>query len=136
MSIVDIRAALETRLVALNPPIATALENMVYEPVDNTPYQAAFILFAQPDNPTFGDGFYRQGGLLQVNLCYPENVGAGHAAERAALLREWFPRGLTLTANNTTTHIQRTPEIGGGSNDGNRFIIPVRIRFYANIERV
>ena len=55
MSIVSIRAALETALNAITPAIATAWENDAFTPPDlETPYQAAFLLLAQPENTEIG----------------------------------------------------------------------------------
>jgi hypothetical protein len=124
MSIVAIRSTLESALDGMTPPLATAWQNVPFTPVVGTPYQRASLLLAEPDNREFGSGFQEQ-GFLQVDLCYPQSVGANAAEARAELLRTTFKRGTSL-ANILISH---TPEVKPAYNDQDRFIIPVRIRF-------
>lgn len=133
MSQAKIKAALELHLKSLPGNVETAFENVTFEPDSKKPYQVANVLFAQPENPSFGDGFYRERGFMQVSVRYPVGEGAGPALKRAELIRAAFGRGLSLEREGVTTHIDRTPEIGSGSTEGNRYILNVRIRFYANI---
>lgn len=133
MSQAKIKAALELKLNSILPLVKTAFENVKFEPVSTEPYQVATVLFSQPENPTQGDGFYRERGFMQVSVRFPVGNGAGEALARAELLKAVFHRGLSLEREGVTTHIDRTPEIGSGSTEGNRYIINVRIRFYANI---
>lgn len=129
-----IAKALEVRLNALQPPLATSWENVNFKPESGVPYQVANVLFAEPENPTFGDDFYRQRGYLQVQLRYPSNTGKAAAFQRAGLIQGWFKRGLSLEADGITTIVEKTPEVTNGTNDGDRFVVNVRIRFYANIQ--
>lgn len=137
MSLSQIRAAFETELAGMSPALATAWENVVLspKPAAGTPYQIAKLMPAEPENPTYGDGFYRERGYFQLNLCYPtkQNPGAGPSIARAELLRETFPRGKTLIAGGVTVIVERTPEIGVGFSDGDRYVVPVRIRYFANV---
>lgn len=129
-----VRAALETQLAAMGPALATAWENVDFEKVDaNTPFQAVTLLPAAPDNPVFGPGFYVERGIMQVTLSYPLGAGPGAAAARAKLVRAQFPRGLSLAAGGVTTTIERTPEIGTGVITDDHYQLPVRIRWYANV---
>jgi hypothetical protein len=134
MSQSAISNALETRLAAIASPIATAWENVNFTPTAGVPYQSVDVLFAEPENPTFGNAFNRQRGLLQVSLRYPANTGRQAALTRAEAIKNWFPRGLSLAASGITTTIERTPEIAKGGADDDRYIINVRIRFFANLE--
>lgn len=134
MSKVAITKALETRLEALDNAFPTQWENSGYKPIQGVAYQAAYLLFARPENPTFGDDFHRQRGYLQVDLRYPSNAGKAAALLKADQLEKWFPRGLSLERDGITTVIDETPEISGGSNEGDRFVIKAIIRFYANIQ--
>jgi len=128
-----IRAALETKLNSINPPIETVWENFNYDPELETPYQEPTLLFTRPDNLGFGDGPYLQRGYMQVSLRYPLGNGSGDATERARLLRDTFFRGLSLAKDGVTTVIEETPEVPAGAIEGDRFVINVRIRFYASI---
>lgn len=134
MSIVKVRAALETQLDAMVPRIDTAWENAAFQSTAGIPYQRVNLMTAAPDNPTFGDGFYREVGYLLVTLCYPLQAGPAGAAARAELLRAAFPRGMSMTKDGITVVIQGTPEIVPSMVDGDRYCIPVRIRYFANIQ--
>jgi hypothetical protein len=133
MSNKAIKAAFETKLSSLQPPLPTAFENTNYKPVDGQPYQECWLLFAAPENPTFGDNFYRQRGYMQVDLRYPTNQGGGPAGDRAEFIRDSFPRGLSLIAAGVTSVVENTPEISNGVVEGDRYVIRVRVRFYANV---
>ncbi len=133
MSNLNIKAAIETRVSQLVPSLPTLFENSNYSPVKGQPFQEVWLLFSKPENPTFGDNFYRQRGYMQVDLRYPTNTGGGDAGLRAELLRDWFPRGLSLEAGGVTTIVENTPEISNGVIEGDRYVIRVRVRFYANI---
>ena len=134
MSIVSIRTALETKLATVTfTGGSTAYENAPFTPVAGTPYQACYCLFAKPDNPTMGDGFHRVLGIFQVNLFYPLSTGTGAPAAQAELIKTAFKRGTSLTSGSVTVHIDLTPEIGPGRVDDDRFMIPVKIPFYADI---
>lgn len=129
-----IRAGLEVKLDNVDPKLPTAWENSNFKTGDGSAWQDVWLMLARPENPTMGDGFYRQRGYLQVNLKYPLNTGPADAQKRANLLRDTFYRGLSLTTGTITTTVEETPEIGRGSNEGDRYVVPVFIRFYANVQ--
>jgi hypothetical protein len=135
MSIVSARAALEVKLNSISPAIDTAWENKKFQPSStDRPYQRVYLLLAEPENPTLGDGFHRIIGILQVTLFYPLNTGSAAAATRAELIKTTFKRGTTMTAGGVVVKIDRTPEISPGRIDEDRFAIPVKIPFYADIQ--
>lgn len=127
-----ISKALETELERASPGVAIAWPNSNFAPPKEF-YQEAFMLLARPENPTMGDGHYRQRGYLQVKLKFPSNIGAGAARARAFELREHFHRGLSMTADGVTTTVEETPEIGSGSTEGDRYVLNVFVRFWADI---
>lgn len=129
MSISAIRSTLESALDGMTPAIQTAWQNVPFTPVTGTPYQRASLLLAEPDNEEKGASFQEQ-GFLQVDLCYPQSVGANTAEARAELLRTTFKRGTSLANGILISH---TPEVKPAYNDGDRFVIPVRIRFHTYI---
>lgn len=131
MSAQAVRAALEVALDAMTPSLATQWENTPYTPVDGTPYQRVYLLTAEPDNPEIGT-FTQERGFLQVSLAYPLGTGAGDAMTRAELIRDTFKRGSTFTSSGITTTIEKTPEITPAMIDDDRYVVPVRIRFFAN----
>ena len=128
MSISAIRSTLESALDGMAPAIQTAWQNVPFTPVVGTPYQRATLLLAEPDNREFGASFQEQ-GFLQVDLCYPQSVGSNAVEARAELLRTTFKRGTTIGS----ISIDATPEIKPAYNDGDRYVVPVRIRFHIYI---
>lgn len=133
MSELTVKAALESALDELLPAIATARENVHFEvPAPDVPYQRVDMLRNTPDNPEIGSG-HQLLGILQVSLFYPANAGSGAALTRAQQIRDLFYRGLSITQGGITTTIENTPEIGSGSPDGDRYMVPVRIRWFASI---
>lgn len=133
MSQTAISNALEAKLAAMTPAIATAWENVEFSPTGGVEYQKVDILFAEPENPTYGNDFYRQRGLMQVQLRYPINVGRASALARAEAIANWFARGVSLFDSGVITTIEKTPEVSKGGNIDDRYVINVRIRFYANL---
>ena len=133
-SLKSIKAALEARLVAIASPLPTQWENVVFTPpTDGSPYQHVDILPASPDNPTLGDGFYRELGLMQITLSYPIGGGSGAVYSKAEAIRAWFPRGLSLTSGGITVQIPRTPAIGPKLPSPDRFVLPISVRYYADV---
>jgi len=133
MSIAAIRAALESKLNMITPALSTAWENVAFTPVAGTPYQACYVLRAEPNNATAGDKYYQERGIFQVNLFYPSNAGPSAAEARASSIRTAFKRGTVLISGTTYVQIISTPEIGPGRIEGDRWMVPVRIRWTAGI---
>ena len=131
MSAVKIKSALEVALNAMTA-LSTNWENTAFIPVAGTAYQQVNILLAEPENIEYGRT-HRELGYMQIKLMYPLQVGSVTAITRAELIRSTFYRGASFTASGVTVIIERTPEIGAGSVEGDRWAIPVKIRFFANI---
>lgn len=131
MSLVLIRAALETALAAISPPLATAYENAPYTPAVGTPYQRVFMLAADPLNPEMGTHTIER-GYLQISLAYPLNAGPGAAGARAELIRNTFYRGRSFTAGGVTVIVEKTPEVSPAIIEADRYVLPVKVRFFAN----
>jgi hypothetical protein len=133
MSLAAVRSALEVALDGVTPKLATAWPNVSFTPpAPGTPYQTADLMLAEPLNQEIGRQYVER-GFLQVTLRYPLNKGPALADARAGLLRTTFYRGSTFTASGVKVIIERTPEIMGGFRDGDRWSVPVRIRFYAEV---
>ncbi|MFZ6773030.1 phage tail terminator-like protein [Undibacterium sp. SXout7W] len=133
MSIIKIRAALETALAAIDPTFATAYENSPYTPVNNTPYQRVYLMLATPDNPTMGGSFFREVGIFQINLFYPLQGGTAATAARVDAIRTAFKRGNSFIKDDHIITIDRTPEVPQGIVDIDRWMQPIKIRFYSNM---
>jgi hypothetical protein len=135
MSAVLVRRALEVALAAMTPSMATAYENAPYSPVNGTPYQRVTVLRAQPANPEQGGNLHTEQGFMQIDLAYPLGAGPAAAEARAELIRSTFYRGRSFTSGTVTVTIERTPEIAPGRVEEDRFVIPVKVRFFAHIIR-
>ena len=133
MALVEIRTALEAKLNALTPTLATAWESVPFTPVVGTAYQQVNLMIADTLNPTMGGTHYRIKGFMQVLLCYPPSVGAKTAATRADLLVNHFKRGTSLTSGGVTVIIDKTPSISPALIDGVLYKIPISIYFSADI---
>jgi hypothetical protein len=139
MTALLVRSALESALWNMSPALATSFENAGYMNADGTagtpdaatPYQRVTLLLAEPANVEFGPGYTEQ-GFLQVDLNYPLAAGPHDATARAELIRSTFHRGASFTASGVTVNIERTPEIMPARVEEDRFIVPVRIRFYSH----
>lgn len=133
MSAVFVRAALEVAVNAMTPPLITAWENVAFlSPGTTVPYQQVFVLFGKPDNVEWGRG-YREIGYMQITLKYPLQQGPAPAATRAELIRTAFKKGTSLTQSGIVVTINETPAIGNGVIDGDRWALPVKIPFHANL---
>ena len=134
MSIISVRAALQSKLDGMSPALATAWENFKDDsvPIDGVPYQAAYLL-PSVENPTMGDNYHRLIGVFQINLYYPLKEGTATAEARAELIKTTFKRGTSMTSGGITTRIERTPEILQGRVDGDRWMIPIKIRWFAGV---
>lgn len=132
MSLASVRAALETALAAISPSLATAWENAPFTPVVGEPYQAVYLLTAEPENIEIGPG-YTERGILQVNLFYPKDKGVQAALASAAAIRAKFPFAASFVSGGVTVNITRTPEVAPARMEEDRYLVPVRIRWHARI---
>ena len=132
MSITNVRVALETALNAMTPALATAWQNVSYTPIAGTPYQRVWLLTAEPEHREFGAS-YTETGYLQLDLCYPQNTGAGAIEQRIELIRSTFKRGTALLNGGITITVIAAPELAPSYLDGDRFVRPIKIRFHAYI---
>ena len=137
MSLLTLRQLYETAIKAIDPTFPTVWENNLYKPLDGVAYQKVDRLLANPENPTFSNpgvgNFLRELGIIQVTLLYPLGTGPSAADTKAQAIRDAFPQGKSFTSGTVTLIIQRTPTVAPGRIDGDRWSIPVKIPFFANI---
>lgn len=111
----------------------TQWENVPFEPFVGVPYQEVFLMAANPDNPTYGSGFYRELGYLQIGLHYPKEKGTKAISTRAELIRSTFERGNSFTKDAITVNILRTASIEPGPNTDSYICTIVKIPYWADI---
>jgi len=133
MAILTIKKLLEKHLSLMTPAIPTAYENVNFTIPDNSPYQRVQLVPDTPDNSTFGDSYYRETGEFQVFLAYLRNKGAAEALARAADVQKHFNRGTSLQEGNVILHVLKTPVIAGSIITGDRFVVPVIVKYEAEV---
>lgn len=133
MSLTKIRAALETHLNAMQPPLMTTWQNVPFDPVAGVPYQSVHLLYADPQNPTLGDGHYREVGFMQIMLCYPIGDGSADIESRIEDIKATFKRGVTLENAGLAVTISRTPASSPAIVNADRYCVPVRVPYYADV---
>lgn len=121
--------ALKDNVAALE----TSYENVAYKPTPGTPYQRVEHLRATPQDPEMTGNFRRLLGIMQVTLMYPQGAGAGAAMTRAALIAAYFKKGRQITGSGVTVTVDGSPYVMAGTVDGDRWSVPVRIPYFANI---
>lgn len=132
MSQAVIRQLLEVALNAMTPALPTQFENVDFDPPASGPYQSVNLVSAV-DNRVYGNTYYEEEGYLQVLLRYPTGAGVQAAALRAELLRATFARGSTYSQGGVTVTIWKTPDVKPGFLNEDRWCIPVRVPFHAQI---
>lgn len=133
MSLILIRKAFEKKLATAVPNLSTAYENVAFTPVAGTPYQQVNLLPAQPDNSTLGGAFYREVGLFQVLLYYPNANGPLAAQMQAEVIKQLFKRGTSMVEGGITVNVIRTPAIAPAIQDVDRYVIPISIYYQCDI---
>lgn len=132
MSIQALRAILEQEVAGITPAIDTVWENGdSYSPVAGQPYQQVFVNLGDPANPELNGSFFVERGYMQVTLRYPSGKGTKDVEARVQKIRDAFPFGLSISANGITVTVNRTPTRAIGAQDGDRYVVPVKVFFTA-----
>ena len=132
MSQVNIRKAFEKKLITFTPANTISFENASFTPVNNVPYYECRLAPQDVLNPTLGDNYHREVGVFQIVLCFPAGNGGQAAAAKAEELKQFFRRSTTLVESGTTVIVDKTPSIGRGYIESNRYCVPIRISYFTN----
>lgn len=112
MSLVAIRAALETALDGMSPALATAWEDdEAYTPTIGTAWQAVYLLGADARPLELSGKWHEEPGVFQINLFYPLGAGPAAVETRAELIRTTFKHGSEFTASGVTVTVSNVPTI-------------------------
>ena len=133
MTIAKIRKALETQLAAITPAMATSFENVAFTPTPGVAYQRSNLLPNTPDDSQIGSKVFFERGIYQVTLCYPMGNGPAACEARAQLIKDAFKRGTSLVESGVTVIIMNAPSVSSAMIDGDRFCVPVSLRYQAQI---
>lgn len=132
-----IRAAIEARLLAWakaqTPAMPIAFANTDYAPSAGQCYLQGHLMPADTLNPSQGGLHKRYNGIYQVSIRTPAGKGTTDSLAIAGALEELFRCSTTLPKGGINVHIDSTPAIGPGANDGNGFwMTPVTISYHAD----
>ena len=117
----------------MTPAISTSYESTSFTPVAGQPYQYVQLVPQTPENTVIDAPFYREQGEFQIFLAYPSNKGTGDILKRAQAVREHFKRGTNLVRNGLTILIYRTPTISGTQIVGDRVVVPIIVKYTADV---
>ena len=123
-AIIKIKRACEKHLTLLNPNLTTAYEGVNFTPPE-TMYQVVQFVPISPENPTMGDGYFRERVDVQIFVVGVSGKGTTDAFTRAELIAEHFKRGTTLIEDTATLKILKTPRISGSMISEGRVVVPV-----------
>lgn len=127
----DIAVALEKRLALLSPGISIAYENIDFKPVTGVPYQRVNLLVNDPVDHAVTMDVLEQRGIFQVMLCYPLGGGRSPAQRQAQFTANHFAPVQDLTFGTAKVEIRKTPKVGSGRRDEDRWCIPVTVWWHA-----
>ena len=135
MSFLNVKIAMEKRLALVSGALPTARENMNFTPTVGVAYQRVNFLRAAPEDLTKGRKLTRIRGILQVSLFYPSPAATGTTLpdSMASSVAAMFKPVLTLTEGGTKVFITETAAISTGFAEGDRWVVPVSIPWYADI---
>jgi hypothetical protein len=135
MSFPDAKTAIEKKLALLVGVLPTARENMTYTPISGVAYQRINFLKAPDSNLVKGRKITRISGIAQVTLFYPSPSIAGTtlADAMAEDIKAHFKPVQTLIEGSTKVFITDSPNIATGFPNGDRWVIPVSIQWFADI---
>ena len=136
MSTKAIRAALEGRLAtwaaARSPALRVSYENVPFTPTAGETYLAAYMLPATTRSQDLAGDHRGYGGVFQVNVTSPINVGPGAADGIAAELDTLFPVNGRYTSGGVTVQIIGPASVGPAPQDPERYSEPVSITYRAD----
>lgn len=133
MTVALIRKALEKRLASVLPSMVVAFENVAFSPTANVPYQRVSLLPNTPDDDQIGSSTYFERGIFQVTVCFPIGNGPAACEARTQLVKDAFKRGTSLVEGAVTVIIMNAPSASSAMIDGDRFCIPVSVRYQAQV---
>lgn len=133
MTVALIRKALETRLAAVMPAASCAFENTTFTPAAGVTYQRSNLLPNTPDDAQIGSRVYFERGVYQVTVCAPMGSGPAACEARAQLVKDAFKRGTSLVEGAVTVIIMNAPSVSSAMIDGDRYCIPISMRYQCQV---
>jgi len=124
-----IRAALESHLNDWVSVPELAIEGQDFTPSPGALYATVNLLPRRTDNPTLTERLRDDGGIYQIGLYFPRGTDTATCDLLAGSLAAHFEAGTMLEAGIIKVRIEGTPAIAPGLPVGDRWLVPVSIRY-------
>lgn len=132
MSVEIVKKAVRLHLATMTPSLPTAYEGMSFDPPSGM-YQRLQFTVQRPDDPVIGDKYYRERVQAQIFVNDQAGLGTNTVGTHAELIRQHFPKGLTLIQDGMRIYVLGTPQISGVAVVQNRVICPVLINIVGEV---
>lgn len=133
MSLQNIQAALEARLMALAPAWPTAWQNLAFEPQTGVAWQKVDHLINTTRDIALERTLRKEQGIFQVTVYCPINTGRLAALQRAELIRDHYAPIQRLSDGGVYVDVVDTPRIASPMADEPWWAVPVSILWSAFI---
>jgi hypothetical protein len=130
MTLSQIKALLEQKLLAMPGVLPTAFENVVFSPPAG-PYQSCYHLINSPVDLGLEGTLTEERGILQITLRYPEGKGRQQADGMVEQLKEHFKAPQILSGSGFRIELNKTPSAASGMPDEGRWNVPISIYWRA-----
>lgn len=137
MSIAAIERILLTALTDMWPTLPMAEENIPFT-YPQTGWMESNLLPAPPQEPTIGTThLIYESGILQLLLYYPKDSGTTATRNQCDVIKDFFPRGKTMSMGSITVKIEKSPIIhpamNATKNNVEWYVTPISIHYYSHI---
>lgn len=129
MSVLKIKAAIETALATITPIIDTVWENTSYITTVGVPYQQIWFLDFLTNHTEINTTMYEVDSYFQVDLMYPLMAGTGSVLARAEAIKSLFKHTSSFINGGVTVNIIGTPTVTSGRVDGDCWKVIVKVYY-------
>jgi hypothetical protein len=127
----DISNAFVQKLLAIPSLPDVALENASYTPTTGTPYLRTKLMPEASTTFSIARSDLKYNGMFQIEAVYPIETGTSQAMNICAIIAQEFMSGAYLEYGDACITIEE-PEQLQGYRFEDRYIVPLRINYYAN----
>ena len=134
VSILNAKRAAERKLQVAFPSVATAYENVDFEPTEALHFETQFLINPVTD-PAFDAGYHREDVQFQVFISDRLGIGTANSLSYAHQIREAFKKGTTMIEAGTRIHVLSTPQISSCVKVSSRLVtvvlVPLTLEVYS-----
>ena len=130
MTLSQIKALLEQKLLAMPGVLPTAFENVPFaQPAG--PYQSCYHLINSPIDLGIEGTLTEERGILQITLRYPEGKGRQQADAMADQIKAHFKMPQIIPGAGFRIELNKTPSVTSGLPDEGRWCVPITVYWEA-----